>query len=210
MLKIAELPEKWKKSKLIYFVKPNRTASKPGDLRPISLINGFMKIGEALFAERIERHLIEKNFFVDNQFGYRKGSTIANAVQKIVNDIKLSRRYIYAVMISIDFSGAFDSLSWKIIVHNLERVDADRTFIKMTQSLLTGRAVQLDNIQLKTKRGTPQGGKASPLLFRIGMNNLIGNLNKVNNSRTTALADDTAIIVYSDQLNHLQIAIKIK
>ena len=51
-LKVKELPAKWKLDSMIHFGKPNRKINNPGDLRPITLINNWCKIGEALFSNR--------------------------------------------------------------------------------------------------------------------------------------------------------------
>lgn len=52
--------------------------------------------------------------------------------------------------------------------------------------------------------GTPQKGKASPALWRIGMNDLLRNLEKLNQTYTSAYAGDLAALVSSDSKFELQ------
>lgn len=63
IVKASEIPKSWKIGQMIYFSKPNRKISKPSDLRPITLVNGFCKIAETLFTSRIESELNKLNFF---------------------------------------------------------------------------------------------------------------------------------------------------
>ena len=76
------------------------------DLRPITLINGFLKIGEALFASRIESGLNEMGFFVDNQFGFREKYSTFDTIENIVQNVKKAKNYRFGLLIALDFSGA--------------------------------------------------------------------------------------------------------
>lgn len=55
-----------------------------------------------------------------------------------------------------------------------------------------------------SERGTPQGGRASPLLYRIGSNDQLTKLNAVNGIRTTSFADGTAIVMSGDTARELE------
>lgn len=208
ILKRNELPDQWKMGRMVYFAKPNRKVSNVTDLRPITLINGFLKIGEALFASRIEDELNRKNFFVENQFGFRQGHSTVSALKNVVKNIKKAKKFEFSVMISLDFSGAFDSLNWNTIINNLIKANIDNSIIKMSQSLLTSRRIDLEGTVFESKRGTPQGGRASPLLYRIGVNNLLCKLNELLNTLTTAYADDTSIIVHENSEKELRAKVK--
>ena len=208
MLRANELPERWKVGRMIYFTKPNRRLQKVTDLRPITLTNNFLKNGEALFARVIERALNEIKFFEENQFGFRAGKSTINAIEKVVKEIKAASRKEFAIMIALDFSGAFDSLSWKVVMRNVIRANLNNTFTRMVQSLLCDRRVILENRETISERGTPQGGRASPLLYRIGANSLLAGLNSLNGVRATAFADDTAIVATGDNERELRSNVK--
>ena len=53
-----------------------------------------------------------------------------------------------------------------------------------------------------------QGGRASPLLYRIGANDLLTGLNAVKNTRPTAYADDTAIVTSGNSEEELKTNVK--
>jgi hypothetical protein len=155
ILKKATIPNTWKKSRMIFFAKPNRKAREPSDFRPICLINGFMKITEALFARRIEEELDRIEYFVDNQFGFRKNFSTESAIVNVINNIKTARKYKYAAVIALDFSSAFDNLSWNSIINNLINKNTDNSYIKMAQDLLVNRCIRFEDTIYKTEIGTP-------------------------------------------------------
>lgn len=157
-----------------------------------------------MFARSIERELTRLNFFEPNQFGFRTGASTIQAIEKVVKEVRSSRKKKFAVMIALDFSGAFDSMSWNVIMRNAIRANLDLTYLKMMQSLLCDRKIMLENRTMNSQRGTPQGERASPFLYRVGANSLLTNLNKLNGVRTTAFADDTALIVRGDSEKELE------
>lgn len=198
LLKNAYLPKSWKESRMIFFPKPNKKNNEPSDFRPICLLNGFMKIAEVLFANRLEIELNRINYFVKNQHGFKKNQSTETAIENVINNIKKAKKYQYAIMIALDFSSAFDALSWNMIMNNLIKVNLDNSLLKIAQSLFEERTIYLENTKKTAEIGTPQGGCASPLLFKIGINSLIKELNKNQKSSTTAYADDTSLIIFSN------------
>jgi retron-type reverse transcriptase len=85
-----------------------------------------------------------------------------------------------------------------MVINNLLRSGINNSIIKMVQSMLINRVVELDNKMIKTTKGTPQGGRASPLLWRIGLNNLLDKLEKENRVKATAFADDLVVVIYEN------------
>ncbi|MGF1948916.1 reverse transcriptase domain-containing protein, partial [Enterococcus gallinarum] len=76
--------------------------------------------------------------------------------------------------------------------------------LKRLQSLICGRKIQLEQQTLNSERGTPQGGRASPLLYRIGSNDLLTKIKQVIGVRPTAYADDTTLVIGADSLRELE------
>lgn len=198
ILKRCRIPKSWKTGLLIFFAKPNRVIKSPADLRPITLLIGFLKIAEALFSRRIEHELNERNFFSPHQFAYQKGKSTVDAVERVVREMQKAKKHNYAAVISLDASMAFDSINWNVIIDNLIEARASSTCIRMCQELLTDRKVTLNGTEYETERGVSQGGCASPLLWRIGCNNLPTELSKLKRVRESVYADDTGMIVYGN------------
>ena len=58
--------------------------------RPISIINCFSKVLEKAIYLRLKNFLEQKNFFYANQFGFREGRNVQQAVIKATNFISKS------------------------------------------------------------------------------------------------------------------------
>ena len=123
------------------------------DLRPITLINGFCKIAEALYAIRIEGELNANDYFSDKQYGFCRGKSTVDAAKKVVDDIKCAKKFRYAVAIAFDASSAFDTLNHTTVIDNALKANLDTTYIKMLQSLLVNRTIQLDDKMYKSTTG---------------------------------------------------------
>ena len=75
-----------------------------------------------------------------------------------------------AIILLIDFSKAFDSISHDYIYESLKFFNFGEYFIKIVKTMLTGRTctVMVDGYETKPfriERGVPQGDTASPYLF---------------------------------------------
>lgn len=207
ILKKAKLPKAFKSSKMIYFKKPNKIIKSPKELRPISLLSGWCKIVEALFATRLENKLKEIKFFENNQFGFTKNLSTVDALNNIIKNIKSSlKKKRYTLLLCIDISGAFDGISWSLIMNNLIKSNLSNEYLKLVESTLIDRLIYLDNKLYESECGCPQGGRISPLLFKIGINSLLKDLNKLDNRSiiTTAFADDVSILISTKKENEIQ------
>ena len=130
ILKKSKIPKIFKIGKMIYFPKPNKIIKNPTDLRPITLTKGWCKIIESLFSIRLESELNKINFFESNQYGFIKNKSTVDA-EIMVKEIKKSNeKKEYTVALSIDISGAFDGISWSLIMNNLIESNISNEFIK--------------------------------------------------------------------------------
>ena len=201
----VKIPKQWKIGKMIFFAKNNNTIRIPKDLRPITLIIGWCKIVEILFSIRIERKLNEINFFSDLQFGFTKGRSTNDAIDHLVQNIKQKRQsYTYNLLMSIDVSSAFDSVSWKLIITNLLNAGIEPKFVKAVETILMGRKCLIDDKLFECKIGCPQGGSASPLCWRIAMNSLLCTLHSNKRTNSTAFADDLINLISANSLKDIE------
>lgn len=86
--------------------------------------------------------------------------------------------------------------------------NVDESVIKLIQTVLTDRTIILDKIKYQSKTGTPQGGRCSPLIWRIGLNDLLKKLSSMRNIKITAYADDTSLIIYSNSESGFKMKLK--
>lgn len=61
----------------------------------------------------------------------------------------------------------------------------------------------MNHSKYDAKRGCPQGGCASPTLWKIGMNNLLKEIEKLN-VKFSAYADDLIVLISSNSLDELE------
>lgn len=76
--------------------------------------------------------------------------------------------------------------------------------MKKSKYLKINTEEYLNDNAFKTTKGCPQGGCASPSLWRIGMNNLLNNIDKVKNVSAIAFADDLLLLVNSNDILSLE------
>ena len=116
---------------------------------------------------------------------------------------KRKSRKNVVLIVAIDISGAFDAISWTTIVRNVINAHCSDAVVNACENLLIGRRVNINGQTFHSEKGTPQGGRASPALFKIGLNAL---LNKLNEHKIdhVAYADDLALVLSASTQNVLQ------
>lgn len=70
------------------------------------------------------------------------------------------------MLITINFSGAFDYIIWQDIIKNLFRFKIEREYIKATESILIDEKISVYNLddRIHCSKSFPQGDCASTLL----------------------------------------------
>lgn len=76
---------------------------------------------------------------------------------------------------------------------------------KATEELLIKRLIILNDKIYNAEKGCPQGGKASPTLWKIGLNDLLIRMRNLDGTVSCAFADDLSGLIYSNNKNDLQI-----
>lgn len=74
-----------------------------------------------------------------------------DAIERIVKNIETAKCYEFGA-ITIDASGVFVSINWKLIIDNVVRANIDLTYVKICQSILIKRIVEYDNNYYETER----------------------------------------------------------
>ena len=158
---------------------------------------------------RINEQLDQRNFFSDKQHGFTKEKSTRTAVEQLLKAMKgvKKRKIKYALLLATDFSSAFDRLDWNFVVKAVEMAGLNGSHVEAVRQLLIDRQVQFDTgdqtLNREPNMGCPQGGRASPGLWRLAINEVLKKLTK-NHICNVAYADDLAVLLQAKTLKALK------
>lgn len=152
-------------------MKPGKDMFTIEGYRPIALLPVLLKLFYSVIKNKLEQFFEEKNFFPTNTIGFRKGKSTKDIFFNLNNNIyNNKRKKLKQVLISIDFSKAFDKVNINQLIQILKKFKADHNIIKWLKQFLNNRKIIFgtdDQIEIYTSAGLPQGSCISPLLFNI-------------------------------------------
>ena len=187
-------------------------ANQPKDFRPISLLHSFSKLFAKILAARLQPHM--NSLIQQCQNAFIRGRSIHDNfvyVQSLAKSLK--QKKIPAVLLKLDISKAFDSVSWEFLLQLLQARGFPRKWCDwITIMLLTCSSRILVNGDLSPniqyRRGLRQGDPLSPLLFILVMDCLGRLMDRANDAgilsslgsqplkfRTSLYADDVMIFL---------------
>jgi retron-type reverse transcriptase len=185
----------------------------PTNYRPISLLTTFSKVFEKALYIRLIGHFNTHQLLVDNQFGFRKGIAIEDAIYKLINKIlNASNNKRVAGSSICDLEKAFDSVNHDILISKLKYYGIKGKTKSLLESCLQNRyqRFQITNTYLnsnsvskwtKIKCGVPRGSILGSLLFLIYINDLPKAIK--HKALPILFADDTSILLRSP--NNIQL-----
>lgn len=191
------------------------------EFRPISLIHGISKIFTKLLASRLAPLLPSlishaQSAFVQTRSIHENFKLVANAAKF------LHRKKKSAVLMKIDISKAFDTLSWEFLIEILKRRGfSERWCMWICGILATAYTRILINGQrgrpINLARGVCQGDPLSPSLFILAMDSLyailqwasehalLADLGMHHNTPRVSIYADDAVLFFSPKLNDLEV-----
>ena len=157
------------------------------------------KIYERLVLTQLLEYLENKHALNGNNSGFRKGHSTISVLLRIRDDIiKAMKKGEVTLIAFADFSKAFDTVDYAIVLKKLHEVGFSRGALYWVLNYLTERKqfVQVNEKQSETASvefGIPQGSILGPTLFNLYVNDLQTNCS----STCTQYADDTTLYEHS-------------
>lgn len=135
----GELPAAWKHSEVIMIPKPNKPIA-VYNLRPISLTSCVGKLFEHMIHGRLTSHLEDNGYFPGTMFGFRQLLSTQDILLLLKEDLadQLGKNS-KSSLLAINVKSAFDNVSHKAILQNLEDTGCGSKIYGYVQSFLTGR-----------------------------------------------------------------------
>jgi hypothetical protein len=178
--------------------KPKVSKPSINQLRLISLLCVPNQLLESHILTHMKSHLIEK--IDDAQYAYIPGSSATCAllqIQHTVVNILDDNNNIGCIILSFDFSKAFDCVNHNLLIGKLISFELPAEFITWCKSYLSNRCqrVRHGNITsdyINCYSGVPQGSKIGPLLYLLYTTDI---LPADPNNKCVKFADDTEFIL---------------
>ncbi|KAH7959375.1 hypothetical protein HPB49_010627 [Dermacentor silvarum] len=112
------------------------------------------------------------------------------------------------LVVTSDLKSAFDTMSHKLIMEEIEKMGCGKKTFDYVKSFLTARTattgledIRSPKLNLPNK-GTPQGAILSPLLFNIDTNNLARRLHQIQDLKFALYVDDITLWMHKGSLGH--------
>lgn len=189
---LGYIPKTWREVRISFIPKPGKTDyTLAASFRPISLCSFLLKIAERL----ADWHLRQTISFHSSQHAYRSGRSTESALHALITKVERSlQAKELALSVSADIEGAFNNVSTAAIVRGLERKDVDSCLKRWIVHMLQQRKVfgnrGRTTVWAQVRRGCPQGGVLSPLIWITVLDEILEVLASMG----------VSVIAYSDDL----------
>ncbi|XP_023310320.1 uncharacterized protein LOC108917090 [Anoplophora glabripennis] len=194
LLRTQKFPVDWKVAKLILLPKGKSAMEGPSGYRPICLLNTLSKLYEVLIKSRLESELEVNGGFSDQQFGFRKGRSTIQAIEKVLKKRNRTEDK-WCTLVTIDIKNAFNTASWTIIINELQSRGISQYLINLIYSYFEGRTIRVNKREeMEVTAGVPQGSVLGPLLWNILYDGVL-RMELTEKAMSVGFADDLALVV---------------
>ena len=158
--------------KIVLIRKPRKDPQHPSSYRGISLLENSFKIFSAILAKRLSGAI--ESVQSPHQYGFTQNRSINDATRVAMDTLQDAHRNMTPIiMLSTDFSSAFDSITFQHIKNVMEIFNFPRDIILATMKMVTGTYtidVNGQNSEDENLRaGSGQGDPKSAGLFNLSV-----------------------------------------
>ena len=194
------------------------TRTEAGNYRGIFLVSNIAKLIDKLVHKRLQIFLETYNLISKDQHGFTQGKSTTTSTADLLHEIVSGfAAGNISLVIFVDFTKAFDSCCHSLLLSKLETLGVRGTCLQFFKSYLSNRTqsvlykyheqrkseieVNVQESRTAVDTGVFAGTILGPALFNIFINSLFECLNDV---KTTAYADDIAIVLNAPDCNALE------
>jgi ribonuclease P/MRP protein subunit RPP40 len=165
---------------------------------------------ELLVFDQISSFFEKNNLLNISQFGFRKGKSTTDAIDKLVHDVLSAfENKVFAQATLCDLCKAFDCVNHSDLLMKLKHYGVQGLKLEFFRSYLDSRKqkVWVNGIWsevAEVEYGVPQGSVLGPLLFLISINDLPDFMK----CKTYLYADDTTFVNINENINKLEVLAK--
>ena len=195
LLRLGTFPAEWKEATVILIHKPGKPVENPSSYRPICLLNTISKSFEKIINNRLQQELEQKNLLSDSQYGFRKGRSTIQAIERLLKtprqELATPRHKRQLVLIVLlDIRNAFNSMSWRALKESISNLDISQYLEGILNSYLENRTIRCEDFRYEMSAGAPQGSMLAPTLWNIGYDEVV----------RAELPEGASIVAYADDL----------
>ena len=204
----APLPDKWFMHRQVVLIrKSNRDPLNPTSYRGISLLENIYKLYSTAISNRMKK--ATEHVQGEEQHGFTSSHSISEATRPMIDAITHAKSEGRPLMLlSTDFSTAFDSITFDHIENCLKYMDFPDIFIKAFMKLVNNGTLQVEvnnskSADFEIRSGTGQGDPKSSYTFNCSvapLNHLIANSPLIYTPfKPVFFADDNLIPLQGDR-----------
>ncbi|KAH7987088.1 hypothetical protein HPB52_024533 [Rhipicephalus sanguineus] len=184
---------------MIFIRKPGRSPDLTTSYRPICVTSVLGKIFERLLNGRLYHFLVRGGYIHPQQYGFTHGKSAVLALHRLHDQlVRLKRDRTPAVLMSLDFQGAFDSVWHPLVLQFFRDRALPSRLYHLLRTFLCDRTVTFTShageAHAQPSLGSPQGSPISPLLWNVVIHGLLS-LDMPPGVSVQAYADDTVILI---------------
>lgn len=205
----ATFPKEWKTARLVLLEKPRGEQDAMKTYRPICLLSELAKVYERILKGRLETELERHGGLHRDQYGFQRGRSTLDAIKRVTEIAKKCNSVSYqnrgfCVLITLDVKNAFNSISWRYILENLERRKINESVLSAVRSYLHDRTIVTDHGQsFQVTCGVPQGSVLGPVLWNVAYDDIL-KAEVPTNVTLVAFADDLAIVTEGKSMEEIK------